>query len=77
MKIEKMQYCINCGEVISEHQFDNFNGMCSACIRLNLSRKRSLSDNMSVSKFLLIVSIVILLLVISGIIIGILFVLMS
>ncbi|TFG23649.1 MAG: hypothetical protein EU529_06825 [Promethearchaeota archaeon] len=41
-----MQYCKNCGEVISEHQFDNFNGICSACVRLNLSQKSSPSDNM-------------------------------
>ena len=36
-----MPYCVNCGEEISEHQFNNFDKSCPACVRLNKQREPS------------------------------------
>ena len=68
-----MQYCMNCGEVISEHQFENFNGMCSSCVRLNLSRKSSLSNNMGTIILVLLVELGILMLILMFILICLIF----
>ena len=68
-----MQYCMNCGEVISEHQFENFNRMCSSCIRLNLSRKRALSNKMGTIILVLLVELGILMLILMFILICLIF----
>ncbi len=36
-----MVNCVNCGEEISETQYNNFRGMCPSCVRLEPIKKRA------------------------------------
>ena len=36
-----MVNCVNCGEGISEFQYNNYRGMCPACVRLEPIKKRA------------------------------------
>ena len=53
-----MPYCTKCGAEISDHQFQNYKGMCSQCARLSAySSKESGKSMVGYGIFFLFISI--------------------
>jgi len=56
-----MANCVNCGEEISETQYNNFRGMCPACVRLEPIKKTAEFEKKSGKAAWIFVAVVIIL----------------